>query len=145
MPAGVVPAGRVTRGDLDEPWNIPLNPPSLDDDFKQASSASWVAAAAVRARVHARRCVHAAGMQRATRCVPQGTPSCMRAVPRSLPVLVLLAALLCRSVLIWCALPLLRSVVPARLSIWHDHEWQTGMLAYTSWFGRVAAICSYYR
>ena len=33
----------------------------------------------------------------------------MRAVPRSLPVLVLLAALLCRSVLIWCALPLLRS------------------------------------
>ena len=36
MPAGVVPAGSVTREDLDKPWDITLDPPVLDSAFKEA-------------------------------------------------------------------------------------------------------------
>jgi fatty acid amide hydrolase len=36
MPAGVVPAGRVTSEDLDKAWEISLDPPGVDSAFKEA-------------------------------------------------------------------------------------------------------------
>ena len=36
MPAGVVPAGRVTGKDLEELWDIPLDPPLIDADLVKA-------------------------------------------------------------------------------------------------------------
>jgi Asp-tRNA(Asn)/Glu-tRNA(Gln) amidotransferase A subunit family amidase len=36
VPAGVLPVGRVTDADLDVPWEIQVNPPSVEADFREA-------------------------------------------------------------------------------------------------------------
>ena len=36
VPAGVLPVGQVTEADLDMPWDIPLNPSSVDTSFRDA-------------------------------------------------------------------------------------------------------------